>query len=477
MIADTKINSYLERFRSFYVLYFGTILIFKEFGPYDFIPKILNTILVVPAGLVGALFILYDLPQMIKLKKFSYNIPLFVFLIVMGISSLLNYHYGLGSNIKLLLNEGIYLLVIYEFSHNRNHSERTIEIFAKTLITIWFVFVTISNVMFVFQMQHSVKLPNRFHPLRLGFLENRLFGVFSDPNFASTVCLISIIFSCMFLFQKQIKNQILRVFLYVNCFFCLSFILLSGSRTGLIETLAIVFLAGFTLVNQYLLKKGKSVSLSILMSVVINAMITGIVFLVLNLLKNGLTLIPDFVESLKIKAGNNNMEIQGNQKPVKLTRNDVTDSNDLSNGRFGIWKAGFLMFKQNFLFGVGPSREGIVSYAKAFLPETYVAKTGLSLHSFVVHTLAGTGIIGFITFFSFYLSKALLAIKSVFLDKNLYKTVYFYNILIIAAISINAVLSSEIILVNKIGAFIFWLLLGQLVYHYFPEKKSRHSVA
>ena len=140
----------------------------------------------------------------------------------------------------------------------------------------------------------------------------------------------------MFLFQKQIKNQILRVFLYVNCFFCLSFILLSGSRTGLIETLAIVFLAGFTLVNQYLLKKGKSVSLSILMSVVINAMITGIVFLVLNLLKNGLTLIPDFVESLKIKAGNNNMEIQGNQKPVKLTRNDVSDSNDLSNGRFGI---------------------------------------------------------------------------------------------------------------------------------------------
>ena len=165
MIADTKINSYLERFRSFYVLYFGTILIFKEFGPYDFIPKILNTILVVPAGLVGALFILYDLLQMIRLKKFSYNIPLFVFLIVMGISSLLNYHYGLGSNIKLLLNEGIYLLVIYEFSHNRNHSERTIEIFAKTLITIWFVFVTISNVMFVFQMQHSLKLPNRFHPL------------------------------------------------------------------------------------------------------------------------------------------------------------------------------------------------------------------------------------------------------------------------------------------------------------------------
>ncbi len=50
--------------------YFGTILIFKEFGPYDFIPKILNTILVVPAGLVGALFILYDLLQMIKLKSF-----------------------------------------------------------------------------------------------------------------------------------------------------------------------------------------------------------------------------------------------------------------------------------------------------------------------------------------------------------------------------------------------------------------------
>lgn len=68
------------------------------------------------------------------------------------------------------------------------------------------------------------------------------------------------------------------------------------------------------------------------------------------------------------------MSIFSKRKPVNLTRNDVSDSDDLSNGRFGIWKAGFLMFKQNILFGVGPSREGIVSYAKAFLPETYVAK-------------------------------------------------------------------------------------------------------
>lgn len=477
MIADIKIHSYFERFRSFYVLYFGTILILKEFGPYDFIPKILNTILVVPAGIIGVLFILYDLIQMIKTKKFSYNILLFLFLIIMGISSLLNYRYSIGSNIKILLNESIYLLVIYEFSHNRKYSEIIVETFAKLLISIWFVMVIISNVMFVFQMQYSVKLPNRFHPLRLGFLENRLFGVFSDPNFASTICLVSIIFSFMFLFQKQIKSRLLRIFLYINSFFCLSFILLSGSRTGLVETLAIVFIAGFTLLNQYLVKKGKSVPFSLLISLIVSTILTGIIFFILNVLKQGLTLIPDFIESLKMRTENNNVNILKKEKPVNLTRNDVSDSDDLSNGRFGIWKAGFLMFKQNILFGVGPSREGIVSYAKAFLPETYVAKTGLSLHSFVVHTLAGTGAIGFITFFSFYLNKAFIAIKAVFLDKNLYKTVYFYDVLIIAAISINAILSSEIILVNKIGAFLFWLLLGQLVYQYFPKKNSKHSVA
>ncbi|GMS53976.1 hypothetical protein NUITMVRE36_09670 [Enterococcus raffinosus] len=243
------------------------------------------------------------------------------------------------------------------------------------------------------------------------------------------------------------------------------------------ETLAIVFIAGFTLLNQYLVKKGKSVPFSLLISLIVSTILTGIIFFILNVLKQGLTLIPDFIESLKMRTENNNVNILKKEKPVNLTRNDVSDSDDLSNGRFGIWKAGFLMFKQNILFGVGPSREGIVSYAKAFLPETYVAKTGLSLHSFVVHTLAGTGAIGFITFFSFYLNKAFIAIKAVFLDKNLYKTVYFYDVLIIAAISINAILSSEIILVNKIGAFLFWLLLGQLVYQYFPKKNSKHSVA
>lgn len=72
------------------------------------------------------------------------------------------------------------------------------------------------------------------------------------------------------------------------------------------------------------------------------------------------------------------------------------------------------------------------------------------------------------------MTKIFAAIKSVLLDRDLYKTVYFYDILIIAAISINAVLSSEIILVNKIGAFIFWLLLGQLVHQYFPKKRPKH---
>lgn len=474
MILDNKVKLYFERFRSFYILYFGTILILKEFGPYDFIPKSLNTLLVVPAGLIGGIFIAYDLLQMMKKRKFTYNILLFLFLVIMGISSILNYKYGLSSNIKILLNEGIYLLVIYEFSHDRLSSKNVIELFAKILITVWFILVTISNVMFVFQMQYSIKLPNRFHPLRLGFLENRLFGVFSDPNFASTICLISIIFSFMFLFQKQIKGKLVRIFLYVNSFFCLSFILLSGSRTGLVETLVVAFVAVFSILNQYLIKKGKSVPFSLIISIVVSTIATGVFFVFLNILKQGLTFIPDFLESLRARTNKENLSVSKKEKPVNLTRNDVSDSDDLSNGRFGIWKAGILMFKQNFLFGVGPSREGIVSYAKAFLPETYVAKTGLSLHSFIIHTLAGTGAIGFVTFFSFYLNKVFKAIKSVFLDKDLYKTVYFYDILILAAISINAVLSSEIILVNKIGAFIFWLLLGQLVYQYFPKKNSTH---
>lgn len=341
MIVDTKLHSYFERFRSFYIIYFGTILILKEFGPYDFIPKILNTILVVPAGLIGIFFILYDLLQMIKSRKFTYNILLFLFLIIMGISSLLNYHYGLGSNIKILLNESIYLLVIYEFGHNRTQSRYIVDIFSKILIALWFVMVAMSNVMFVLQMQYSVKLPNRFHPLRIGFLENRLFGVFSDPNFAATICLVSIILSCMFLFQKQIRNRIIRIFLYINSLFCLSFILLSGSRTGLVETLAVVFIVGFTLMNQYLVKKEKSMSFSIIMSLILSTIGTGIVFLILSVVKQGLTLIPDFVESLKTETIKNKIRIDNKEKAVNLTRNDVSDSDDLSNGRFGIWKAGF----------------------------------------------------------------------------------------------------------------------------------------
>lgn len=54
--------------------------------------------------------------------------------------------------------------------------------------------------------------------------------------------------------------------------------MLSGSRTGLVETLAVVFIAGFTIVNQYLVKKGKSIPLSLLLSIIFSITVTGIFF-------------------------------------------------------------------------------------------------------------------------------------------------------------------------------------------------------
>lgn len=473
MVEKNNLIRDINFWRGIYILYFGVILILKEIGPYDLIPKMLNSTLVLPAGFLGVIFILFDLVQQIKLKKFEYNPLLFVFLVIMGISSLLNYHFALTSNIKLMINEAIYLLVIYQYGKQKKYALKMIDYFSKILITIWTSLVFLSLLMFVTHFEYSIKLENRFHPLRLGFIENRLFGIFSDPNFASTICLVTSILCMMYLVQSKIKI-VTKIFLIGSIFLNLCFIILSGSRTGLIEVLAIIFIAVFVIVSYHSETKVRRLWLRGVISLAAGMISVILSFFVLNLLKQSLAVVPELFGKINIPRIQDHFKKNPKypDKPIDLTRKDVENTQDLSNGRFGIWKNGFEMFKQHIIFGVGPSREGIVAYAENYLPNSYVAKTGLSLHSFIVHTLTGTGLLGFITFFSFIGKRAFEGFVYLFNVKTIHSNVNFFLLLAIIAIGINAVLSSEIILVNKIGAFIFWLFLGFFVTNQSSEKKA-----
>lgn len=452
-----KSKAVFSHIRSWYIIYFGIILIAKEIGPYDFLPEIINNLFVWPAALIGLIFIAYDLIQPVRYKKkIDYNIFLLLFIGVMCVTTIINRQYGLFANIKLIMNEAIYFFVIYRFGQTQTNAMLTIQRFVKILIGLWLIFVTISLGMFLTQTKYSFTLKNRFHPLRLGFLENRLFGVFSDPNFASTISLIVIIMSLYYLFAIKIKISI-KVFLAINVFFQLLFILLSGSRTGMIELT--IGLAFFLFIYCYTtnLMHIKNSKANFFSSLLLSLFISVTVYFLLEILKDFIAMMYTHLIQITHKQG-------GKAKNVTLIRNDVSDdsANELSNGRIEMWKNAIEIFRQNWLIGVGPSREGIVAYSKKFFPTNVLARTGMTIHSCFFHALAGTGLLGTLSFFIFIIQKAFSTIKYSLVIKNPINNIYFYFILCILAVSINAFLAPEIILVNKIGAFIFWLFLGSL---------------
>ena len=95
--------------------------------------------------------------------------------------------------------------------------------------------------------QFGVKIPmdNRYYPLRMGFLGNRLFGVFPDPNFGATISVVVILLSVYYI--KTNSNRAFTLFNSLNILLQLMFISLSGSRTALIVLLTVTAVGMFLL--------------------------------------------------------------------------------------------------------------------------------------------------------------------------------------------------------------------------------------
>nr|WP_245249813.1 O-antigen ligase family protein [Vagococcus allomyrinae] len=333
--------------------------------------------------------------------------------------------------------------------------------------------------MFVTQTEYIYILENRFHPLRLGFVENRLFGIFSDPNFAATICLVTVAVSLYYLFQKKEQKRLaLNIFFVINIIFQLAFVVLSGSRTGLLELYVVLLFATFMYTYQFNFKQNKKMYQKLMISILASGIMFLSAFVSLKIIREVFITVPSYiVESVTtIENDGNSSKIKKNRisKKIDLSRADVENSEDVSNGRVNIWKTGIKLFNEQKIIGVGPSREGIVAFAEDKFPDSVIAKTGLSLHSFLVQTLTGTGILGFIVFFSFFILNMLKIFLHSFKDRKFVYSIDFVFYLITLLISINAVVSSEIVLVNKIGAFIFWLLLGRVLQAVINDKAENY---
>jgi len=452
---ETKKDDYLQKGKNIFIVGLLIMLISRAVGAYSLLPSTIDSVLFSILAIFGSIVLLADFfTRVLKKNRWTYDILLLLFIVIMCISSLLNMKYGLFGNLKFIVWQALYFFIVYDngISRDRNKSDQLLSIISGTLIVIWTSLVVVSLGMFLTQYNYSIQL-SRVNPLRIGMLEGRLFGVFSDPNYGSVMCVVTIFLSLYYIFSKKYSNKWLLTGVYVSIFLNISYIILSGSRNGLITLLVTTFVFVFFSMYQYQLKKKKNLLLNILLSILSGVAVMALVFGVAQLIKIGWSYFPQFFEKKQTgtTAGR-----------VNLTRPDVAQSTDVSNLRFTIWKSAVEIFQSSWLFGTSP--KNMIAYAQDVLPNTYIAQRNFSVHNAYLNTLASTGILGGLTFVAFIVTKAARVIAFLFKPiTNLLNTRMIYCICGIFALAFSGFFHNEMILVNISGAFLFWFLLGEVI--------------
>ncbi len=427
--------------------------------------QLVNSLVFAVVALFGAAIVTLDILTR-RICFTAKNVGwLVIFLAVCALSSLVNAKYGIIGNIRNLVWLAISFFLLYPVDKNRTleNVKNEIKYIGNILITVWSLACSASLGMFILQIGYYVDVyPDSF--ARLGFIEGRLFGLFEDPNCAAIVAIVVIIFSIFNI--KNTKKKWLQCFYSLGILVNFCYIVLSGSRTAEVAAIIITFLAVyFVLLKKNGEKKINSVFkqfATILISVLCSvALILGLV-----LTKKALEYVPEFVGT---PFASSNVDEAMQKKRLDITREDVTNSTDMSNGRFKIWLSAIELFLSKPILGTSP--RNMRTYAKAEFPDGFIAKRSYAVHNAYLDVLTSTGILGAIPVFIFLMKFLIDIFSFLFLrlrDKN-YDFVLF-NFLVVATVSISALFLSEIFFVCTIGALVFWLNLGYS--YYFMNESS-----
>lgn len=452
-----------ELIKEYYLYIFFIGLVIRAVNIYSLLPPTFDSIFFKLIGIIGVVLLLIDFIMKFTQKKLTYNVFLILYILVLILTSLLHRQYGLGENLKTIMWATLQYFVIYQFAFENPKKQSFFNRISYGFIYSWFILVSMSMVLFFCKFGYERYYDAR-HRIRIGFLESRLFGVFSDVNNAAIASLVVIILVLFYLFSTKVKGFNKFIF-WINIPLQFFFIVLSGSRSAYIISLIII--AIFTFI--YTIKKGEEnhkIKSFIISAVATVGSVIAVVVL-FNITKTFFQgLLPHlnefnpFKHTETAKTIENNTISSGNGVDNTLARKDVVENKDFSNARISIWKSAWEIFKTNWIIGVSP--KNIVPYAQAILPNTYIAKAEIAVHNAYLNVLTSTGVLGMIPFMVFLIKSTVENLKKIIYSKVIGKDYHFIYCLILLSYALYACLNNELVYENTVGTFIFWLFLGRI---------------
>lgn len=466
-----------EACRDFYMCFLVVYMIVREVIPLQFL---INNILVsVFVFLVGFLLILWDLftdKNCLKCKPIDFFA---VFIVICVISSIINYRYGIGSNIKCIAAMVLEYFIFFPMGFKEN-KERTLKKLLNVLTITMFVFVFVSVLMFFFNISYYASSPVRSGVQGFDIDWGRLWGVFGDPNVASYISLVSLFSSVYFML---VYKKVWAYILYgINILFQILFVMLSLSRSGLLIMVFIPIASVFYVFLCNIKTNKKRAFSSILVAITAVAVLYGgyyglrksmpyVKVAILDTVgvsgrKNVDSLYESFYKACGVEIINtdddnidsNIDKIDPNIKAEieEIIRKDTKD--DYSNGRFERWKAGLEVFKTTPIIGTSP--RNAVAIAQERTPDTVMGQNGWVTHCAYLEVLVNSGILGAIVMFSAIIYIAVLFFKAV--SKNGFNLEVYISFLCFLTVAAGAFFVSDVFFIFSISTLLFFYLLGYL---------------
>lgn len=449
----------LRNIKGIYILVFVTYILLARFVPIiNFISQDVNTIIYSILAIIGSLILAADFFMTFSIFKSRENLILLAFWVICLISSLLNMEYGIINNIKTLVWMAIQFFLLFSFVNVKDESEINLTL-KRTLnfsAAIWLVGVIVSIIQFLLQIGYVAPFVD--YPRRQGFLQSRLFGIFSDPNPAAVTSVLIVLFCWMQL--KNCNKKATRIYYYINIALQVIYVVLSGSRTAMYGgVMAAAVVGTLSARNRLIDKQSNKVAIkSILGGVVTVATCIAMIFVV----KHTMPLLAEACSSCYETVGVSNPD-EIKEPEISLEREDIREDN-ISNNRFEIWKDYIRISADRRLFGLSP--RNLALYAEDHYPDSYVVTYEYETHNGWLAILICTGVAGaavMLAFLVLYLREFILYIKAVKGEKCELEVILLLSALLLLAFS--GLLYPELFFANTHGTLMFWLFLGYLLYY------------
>ncbi len=389
-----------------------------------------------------------------------------LFIAVVLLSSLVNIRFGFVENVTVTAWMCIqfFLLAAVDVHLSPEVHRKHLRILSEVFCLLWTVGVLWSLQQFVVQYEATWRLLYVERPTHEGFFDGRLYGVFTDPNFASLCSLAAIVF-CGIHLNGDRRSIPCRVYHIVLIVLQAIYIVLAGSRTALVAAaiagaLRCAF-AGWCWVERH----GKQAALRLATALAGSILFVAVLIGGVQLTRTVAAYVPG-IHCAWQNPGT--IALEGNQgnrmipfPTVSFDRSDVSPSRDISNNRFRIWSDYFHVFLTSPVLGTSPAN--VHAYTEHHFDDLFVLKKNYSVHNGYLALLVCTGIAGAVCMLVWLLRNALQVLRYLIRRRNaqdvLFQTVLHLSTLL-CIFAIGAFSLQYLFFSNTLIDLLFWSVFG-----------------